>query len=280
MSHQSREEAFVFPCQGAPLVGILHRPECAARRGVVIVVGGPQYRAGAHRQYVALARAWAAQGVPVLRFDLRGMGDSGGTYGGFETAGPDISAAVEALVSRTGVSEVVLWGLCDAASAIAFHACAPHPAVCGMVLVNPWARSDQGLERAQIGHHYRRRLASPAFWGRVVRGEVGITRVTEALAKIGRRLRPGSPASGSLPERLAAALESGRLPGLLILSGDDLTAREFDHAVLGRKSVRKAVQARLAVRRLPAADHTFARAEWRDRVAAWTLEALGRRDAA
>ncbi|KAB8057318.1 hydrolase 1, exosortase A system-associated, partial [Janthinobacterium violaceinigrum] len=60
----------------ARLVGILSLPAAPGPRGVLIVTGGPQYRVGSHRQFVLLARALAAQGVPVLRFDLRGMGDS------------------------------------------------------------------------------------------------------------------------------------------------------------------------------------------------------------
>ena len=39
---------------------------------MVIVVGGPQYRAGSHRQFTLLARHIAAAGYPVLRFDARG----------------------------------------------------------------------------------------------------------------------------------------------------------------------------------------------------------------
>ena len=51
---------------------------CAGPRGVLIVTGGPQYRAGSHRQFVLLARFLAARGMAVLRFDYRGMGDSEG----------------------------------------------------------------------------------------------------------------------------------------------------------------------------------------------------------
>ena len=46
----------------------------AASRGMLIVVGGPQYRAGSHRQFTLLARDVAATGVPTMRFDYRGMG--------------------------------------------------------------------------------------------------------------------------------------------------------------------------------------------------------------
>jgi alpha/beta superfamily hydrolase len=45
---------------------------------VLVIVGGPQYRAGSHRQFTLLARSLAEQGFAVLRFDYRGMGDSTG----------------------------------------------------------------------------------------------------------------------------------------------------------------------------------------------------------
>ncbi len=41
-----KEVPFVFECQGESLVGILHQPEEAAPIGVLVVVGGPQYRVG------------------------------------------------------------------------------------------------------------------------------------------------------------------------------------------------------------------------------------------
>src|SRR5258707_6492460 len=50
------EHAFMFDCEGESLVGILSGAGLPAGRGVLIVVGGPQYRAGSHRQFTLLAR--------------------------------------------------------------------------------------------------------------------------------------------------------------------------------------------------------------------------------
>ena len=81
------------------LLGIIHLPEAVSRRGVVILVGGPQYRVGSHRQFLLLARALAQHGVPVLRFDFRGMGDSDGEFHGFEKLDKDIAAAIDAFAA-------------------------------------------------------------------------------------------------------------------------------------------------------------------------------------
>src|SRR5512144_3183809 len=106
------ELALTFSCQGAELVGILHPGSDRAARGVLIVVGGPQYRVGSHRQFLLLARDLAAAGIPVLRFDYRGMGDAGGEVVDFEHCQADIAAAVDAFFARSaGLREVVIWGL-------------------------------------------------------------------------------------------------------------------------------------------------------------------------
>src|SRR6185295_1875345 len=112
------ERPVLFECEGERLIGIIAVPEPPARVGVLVVVGGPQYRAGAHRQFVYLSRRLAAAGIPAMRFDYRGMGDSTGAARTFEDCGPDIAAAIDALRANCpAVARVVLWGLCDAASA-------------------------------------------------------------------------------------------------------------------------------------------------------------------
>jgi len=82
--NRPQERASVFGCGGDRLVGILHAPAERARDiGVLVVVGGPQYRVGSHRQFVRMARDFAAAGYPVLRFDHRGIGDSDGAARSF-----------------------------------------------------------------------------------------------------------------------------------------------------------------------------------------------------
>ncbi|WP_229425323.1 hydrolase 1, exosortase A system-associated [Massilia sp. Se16.2.3] len=104
---------------------------------MLVVVGGPQYRAGSHRQFTLLARDLADAGIPALRFDYRGMGDSEGDLQTFEHVEDDLRAAIDRFFLEVpGMREVVLWGLCDGASAAAMYA--PQDArVSGLVLLNP-----------------------------------------------------------------------------------------------------------------------------------------------
>ena len=62
-----------------PLFGILAEP-LGERQELcaVLVNAGPQRRTGPNRMWVEIARRWAARGVPTLRIDLGGIGDSDG----------------------------------------------------------------------------------------------------------------------------------------------------------------------------------------------------------
>src|SRR5450830_826016 len=131
------ERSLSFTCDGAQLFGIASIPAVPAARGVLIVVGGPQYRAGSHRQFTLLARSLAEQGIAAMRFDYRGMGDSAGAVRSFEDVDEDLRCAIDAFQQAVpAVRELVIWGLCDAASAALFYA-HTDPRVCGLVLLNP-----------------------------------------------------------------------------------------------------------------------------------------------
>jgi exosortase A-associated hydrolase 1 len=272
----------VFDCAGAALMGIVHPAAVPARRGVLIVVGGPQYRVGSHRQFLLLARALASTGIPAMRFDYRGMGDSDGEFRGFEGIGDDIAAAIAAFRAHCpALQEIVLWGLCDAASAIAFYA-HTDPRVAGIVLLNPWVRTDAGEAKAYIKHYYRARLVDPEFWRKLATGGLDIKSSARSLLSLaqralrhGRRPNDGKDAldrSLPLPDRMALGVQRYECPVLLILCGNDLTAHEFRDAAAA-SPLWQAVLNRPGVscRELAPADHTFSRRLWRDEIIAWTV---------
>ena len=272
------EQAFVFECEGERLVAVLHPGAEGATRGVLVVVGGPQYRVGSHRQFVTLARDLARAGVPVLRFDYRGMGDSDGVHPGFEHITPDIAAAVGALCARVpSLREVVIWGLCDAASAALLYAAHEDSRVTGVVLANPWVRTEATEAQTYLRHYYLERARSAEFWRALVRGGVHPLESLRSLCAHVRAAiaRPRSAATRPFPERMLEGLARFRGRVLLILSGNDLTAAEFRDLSQGSPRWR-ALLARGEVtrRELPGATHTFSGREWRAQVAAWTTEWL------
>jgi exosortase A-associated hydrolase 1 len=262
-------EPVSFACGHDWLLGVITRPELPRSRGVLIAVGGPQYRAGSHRQFVLLANDLAGQGYAVMRFDYRGMGDSTGEPRTFENVGEDLRSAIDHFVSAVPcLTDVVIWGLCDASSATLFYA-HQDPRVTGMVLVNPWVRTVQGEARTYLKHYYLRHAFSPAPWAKLFRGQFD---VAASAASFVRNLRnAGGAGTQALPERMAEGLARFKGQVLLILSGNDLTAKEFSDAAASSRRWRRLLESpRVAQQRLAGANHTFSRLDWRDQVARWT----------
>lgn len=275
------ERFATFECGDDECIGIVASDEDAASRtdiGVVIVVGGPQYRVGSHRQFVTLARALAASGMTALRFDYRGMGDSAGESRNFECVDTDIDAAITALQRETGATRIVLWGLCDGASAALMHAAADSR-VAGIVLVNPWARSEQIAAATRVRHYYLQRAMSADFWRKALRGGLGVRSSLRELAGAVRGALRRRSEAGSVDylQRMHDGLARFRGPVLCVLSGNDFTAREFE-AWADQQPQRKALLARPGVEiyRSDAADHTFSDAPSRDAVTTKTIEWITR----
>lgn len=277
------EQVVRFGCEGEVLFGITHLPKQSSQRGVLVVVGGPQYRIGSHRQFVLLARELAQQGVPVMRFDGRGMGDSTGAAPHFAEASADIRAAIEAFFQQsTGLREVVLWGLCDGASAAALYA-HQDSRVTGIVMVNPWVRTESGLAKTYFRHYYLQRLLSPGLWRKIAKGEfsvraAGVSLWSNVLTALGvsragvdsDAQQEGVDVTASLPDRLLASLRQFKGEVLIILSGNDLTAAEFASLLQQPDWRALLVSSRVERREIQGANHTYAKREWRDQVAKWT----------
>ena len=269
------DSALAFRCGGDWLYGVLSMPRSAPTQGVLIVVGGPQYRAGSHRQFTLLARSLAENGIAAMRFDYRGMGDSQGPMRDFDTIADDVRAAIDAFTQAVpGMNELVLWGLCDAASAIAMYA-ASDARVGGVVMLNPWVRTSDGLARATLKHYYRGRLMEPDFWRKLLRGRFDIAGSLKSMATLARTAfsagKPDSESALPLPQRMLAGMQAFKGRVLIITSGADLTAREFcDVGAAMPEWKRLLDSARVTWHRIDKADHTFSRRVWRDQVAQWT----------
>jgi len=278
-----RESAHFFDCAGDSLLGIVSVPEAGeqATTGVLIVVGGPQYRVGSHRQFALLARGLADGGVPCMRFDYRGMGDSTGETRPFDDINEDIGAAIDEFFRQAPrLERVVLWGLCDGASAACFYA-PTDPRVSGAVLLNPWVRTEAGEAKVFLKHYYLSRLLDASFWKKLLSGGVSFGKsfgdLAGLISRAGQRKAPEDAearvASGPLPERMAQSLHMADKPVLIVLSGRDFVAREFQQTV-EQGGTWARIQATRQPVAMPSADHTFSSAAHRDEVCRITADWL------
>jgi exosortase A-associated hydrolase 1 len=273
-----QEVVLQWSCEGRALWGVLARPAASpvADTAVLIVVGGPQYRVGSHRQFVSLARALAAAGYPALRFDHRGMGDSDGEQRSFEHIEADLRSALDTLQQAVPESrQLVVWGLCDAASAALMFGTADARVV-GIVATNPWVRSDASLAAARVKHYYGARLLQREFWSKVAAGRFEWRDSLRALANNLRSARGHGPdaAGQTLPfqTRMANAMASFNGSVLLIISGNDITAQEFLQHSSSDAHWRGLLERRNVQRiDLPQADHTFSSRDWMSQVEQATL---------
>ncbi|OYY69739.1 hydrolase 1, exosortase A system-associated [Sphingomonas sp. 28-63-12] len=212
-----------FPCEGDTLVGSID--EAAGTTGLLIVSGGNEIRAGAHRGMALLAAELAAIGTPVFRFDRRGIGDSTGENGGFTSSGPDVMAAIAAFrAAAPHIDRVVGFGNCDAATALLTDA---GDGFDRLVLANPWVvePADDLPPAAAIRARYADRLRDPASWARMFTGRINIAKLMIGLTKIAHSRLEATPLEQSVFTTLAAHRDAR-----VILATGDATGIAFADA--------------------------------------------------
>jgi hypothetical protein len=161
--------------------------------GAILLNAGAIRRVGPNRMWVELARRWAAKGVPSLRLDLEGLGDSDGDDSRFADVGElyipqlvdQVQTAIDVVEAQGIAQRFVLTGLCSGAY-WSFHGALRDERVAAAFMVNPrtlfWDASQETLR------YLRRGLFQPASWRMVVRGDVQRSRVGNVIREAPRSL--------------------------------------------------------------------------------------------
>lgn len=269
--HLYNESAFVFNCEGSDLVGVVHRSEQESDLGLLaIVAGGPQYRGGCGRQLVELGRALAADGIHVMRFDHRGLGDSSGEFNGFQHLEEDIRVAIHEFRDRIpSVKRIMLWGGCDAASAAMINAY-KYPEVVSIVAANPWVTTEETAATARR-KHYLDRLKQKSFWLKLLRAEYNVFDYLSGSSKkqpdnesknTSARYASNEKGNGDFLQAMLEGFLAFRGQVLFLMSGRSITVKQFDALV--SSDLRWQKQAHVTRHNIEGADLTFSTAEARE----------------
>ncbi len=278
------EQGIIFNSNGKQLVAIEHLPELEHQRqpkkGVIIVVGGPQTRVGSHRLFVYLARALVQKGITVFRFDYQGAGDSEGAVSTFTDIQNDIDAAIQTFQQRhSDITDLALWGLCDAASAILLYLNErpDQDKIKQVFLVNPWVRQTQTQAKAYLRSYYIKRFFSKNFWQKLLTGKVKTKSAFTDIQNFHQQSRISHDINKN--ENFVTQMLRGlnQFSGTcdIFLSGNDLTADEFKFLIKSNKPWRE-VMARATINQqtISNADHTFSQRDKQSQLIKLISEAI------
>lgn len=244
------------------LVGTLSATPQSVGVAALLFNAGVVPRIGPNRLNVRIARALATSGIPALRFDLSGRGDSAPARGmeSYEQqAVADIRSAMNLLNERTGVSRFALMGLCSGAEN-AFHAALADERVVGMTLMDSY-------HYPTLRTHLNRFRRRASLQGGVFRaGGAWLKRRLKGSGTAAAPVREGASSSfGSIrptPDAFAAQLRRLIDRGVnidLLFSGSFLETYNYEHQF--RDGFRRfGIVERMRVEYRPDLDHTLSTA--------------------
>lgn len=264
-----RETPTTFRLADARLFGVVSEP-CEGHRAdlaLVLLNAGAVRRIGPNRMWVEAARRWASQGVPTLRLDIEGLGDSDGDESRYADSAAlyspvvvdQIRAALDQLQAEGVASRFVVAGLCAGAS-WAFHALGQDSRVVAAIMVNPFTFFWSDHLTTERDVRRVRKLTQLSSWRRALRGEVSSAQamtiarwVLATPLQLSARSRRRRARDEQLDDALDGLRESRRRVVLLLGRGEPLWNELSRDGHLERLARWPNVE----LHALPSRDHTF-----------------------
>ncbi|MDF1781899.1 MAG: GNAT family N-acetyltransferase [Alcanivoracaceae bacterium] len=197
----------IFEVRGADGLmrrGIVTLPErTTTDAAVVLLPAGLKDRVGPHRLYVRFARFFASHGVPVLRMDALGIGESDGEFGvAFNGAHyrriqsglfvDDTQLAMMGLTEKYAARRFILAGLCGGAITAQLTAASSNARVAGVLSFSHVAVLDEEgpvalRTRSEVvsnSRAYIRKIFSFDAWKRIFLGESSLRSIVSTVAEL------------------------------------------------------------------------------------------------
>lgn len=290
---------------GHRLFGVLHRPAAMApdAPAVILLSPGVKMRVGPQRLYLKLTELFLRRGLPVLRFDFHGLGDSEGVleeeqlrdvYNHIEVGRfvDDTIDAMDWLGAQLGCRQFIASGLCGGAITGLLAGARDERVIgllgLGITPVLASRSADPGRymttgQLDQIGDTYLRKLTDLRAWVRLLTFQSDYRLIGRAISRrLGLASRVGnggttletssSPdadnANPLFPPAFFRMTESGR-PLLLVFGGSDRLHFEFEEKFAARHRTRLAeVQGSYRVHLIPQANHVLSFLPWQTELVA------------
>ena len=264
-----REEAVLFG-EVKSLIGVLTDPPMRngnhPKPAVILLNPGIVHRVAPGRIYVRMARALAAMGFVVLRFDFSGIGDSAVRHDNLpfdKSAVRETQAAMHFLEATRGISRFILLGGCSGARISLQTACCD-PRVVGTFLINLQMTEDEGQNSDQITrsaafYYWNFALFDLKSWFKLLTGKADYRNILRALGFQARTQfasrRKMSAESIQLAANLRMLAERGTRVTFLYAESDP-QLNDLREAV-GRELKQLCALGKIRVQIIPRSDHTF-----------------------
>ena len=184
---ESHEEAIYLETPRGQSFGVICNPPSRMPAGdawVVFLNSARVRRTGPNRLWTTYARTWARAGLPSLRLDSWGCGDSDGSRLLDELplqirkqfyasgVGDDIAASLTWLAQNRGARRFALVGLCSGAY-WAFHTALADTRVGAIAMINaPWLFGhERPLRTRQAVRNMKRIALNPGLWPDALQGQ-------------------------------------------------------------------------------------------------------------